>query len=199
MVNLRKVGAIATGALFVGATLGMAAAVTVPSDFKASMLADQGVAKAQLVVGANAPGKTADEASAKIIADAAKAKLTYTVAGGDIAVKYGSKKWDDGTTGAWLNGTGTNLGADVKSTNSSVDGKIINASKGSYGYLRIDKNADGDSRTPLITIFTLVCTLLTAQRELFSLCITSQLTVTVVTARLQAALPSGTRRVLPSR
>jgi hypothetical protein len=149
MVNLRKVGAIATGALFVGATLGMAAAVTVPSDFTASMLADNGVAKAQLVVGKDAPGKTADEASAKIIADAAKTKLTYTVPGGDIKITYGVNKWDDSSTASnWIateGQVGISLGTDPKTTNSTeVDGKIINVSKGSYGFLMIDKNGDGD-------------------------------------------------------
>jgi len=52
MVNLKKIGAVATGALFVGATIGMASAATVPSVFEKSMLADSsGAATAQLVVG----------------------------------------------------------------------------------------------------------------------------------------------------
>ncbi|WP_456473728.1 S-layer protein [Candidatus Pyrohabitans sp.] len=94
MVSLKKIGAIATGALFIGATVGMAAAVTVPSDFKASMLADNGVAKAQLVVGKDAPGKAADTASAEIIAEAAKTKLAVTGVGGEININWLSKNLD---------------------------------------------------------------------------------------------------------
>jgi hypothetical protein len=161
MVNLRKVGAVATGALFVGATLGMAAAVTVPADFKASMLADKGVAKAQLVVGKNAPGRVEDTASAEIIQEAVKTKLAYTVPGGDIEITYGHYRWDDtsSTTRAnltWQSSTtcitaGGNcpvggkwlvLGKTFKTT--TEDGNITNVNKGSYGYLRIDKNGDGD-------------------------------------------------------
>jgi len=94
VVSLKKIGVIATGALFVGATVGMAGAVTVPSDFKASMLADNGVAKAQLVVGKDAPGKDADTESAEIIQDAVKTKLAVSGVGGDITIKWQSKDLD---------------------------------------------------------------------------------------------------------
>ncbi|MDI6654781.1 MAG: S-layer protein [Candidatus Hydrothermarchaeota archaeon] len=148
MVNLRKIGAIATGALFVGATFGMAAAITVPTTFSKTMLADAGVAKAQLIVGANAPGKAADTASATVIKDATAAKLAVAV-GGKVKVGYGTYKWDDSDTNLnWIvNTTGiieTVEASKLKTTNATVDGKILNVSKGTYGYLRIDGNADGD-------------------------------------------------------
>jgi hypothetical protein len=98
MVSLKKIGAIATGALFIGATVGMASAITVPSDFKASMLADNGVAKAQLVVGKDAPGKDADTASAEIIKDAVAEKLKVAGAGGDIKIEWQSSDLDSDTT-----------------------------------------------------------------------------------------------------
>ncbi len=94
MVSLKKIGAIATGALFVGATVGMAGAVTVPADFKASMLADKGVAKAQLVVGKNAPGKVEDTASAEVIQEAVKTKLAVTGVGGDIKIEWQTEELD---------------------------------------------------------------------------------------------------------
>ncbi len=164
MVNLRKVGAIATGALFVGSTLGMATAVNVPSDFMASMLADSGEAKAQLVVGKDAPGKTADEASAKIIQDKAETALADTVAGGDIELEYSHYRWDDTGSGTRANltwqlgqtcphtpdaGSGCFAGTKWRVigktyTTSTQTGNITNVNKGSNGYLRIDSNADGD-------------------------------------------------------
>ena len=125
MVSLKKIGAIATGALFIGATVGMAAAVTVPSDFKASMLADKGVAKAQLVVGKNAPGKVEDTASAEIIKEAVKTKLTYTTPGGDILFEYGKDNLDDkdGDDDFANATTGARIANEVKL--SGYDGKYL--------------------------------------------------------------------------
>jgi hypothetical protein len=94
MVNVKKIGAIATGALFIGATFGMASAVTVPTAFKSSYLASGGVAQAELVVGADAPGITADTESAKEIQDAVKLKLAATV-GGDISITFGAQELND--------------------------------------------------------------------------------------------------------
>ena len=125
MVSLKKIGAIATGALFVGATVGMASAVSVPSDFKASMLAENGVAKAQLVVGKDAPGKDADTASAEVIKDAVAEKLAVSGVGGDIAISYGKDDLDD-TGGddsfAYAN-NGTVIGDEVSL--SPYDGKYL--------------------------------------------------------------------------
>ena len=94
MVSLKKVGAIAASALMIGATFGTAAAAT----FSSSMLASSGVAKAQLVVGANAPGKTADTASAQVVVDTTKSELAIAGAGGDIEVKYFIDNLDSVTT-----------------------------------------------------------------------------------------------------
>ncbi|GBE54389.1 hypothetical protein BMS3Bbin15_00542 [archaeon BMS3Bbin15] len=90
MVSIKKIGAIVTGALFVGATVGMAAAISMPSAFQSSMLASNGVAKAQLVVGKNAPGKIADTNSADVIKEAVASKLNVSGVGGDVVVSYGS-------------------------------------------------------------------------------------------------------------
>jgi hypothetical protein len=143
MVSLKKIGAIATGALFIGATVGMASAVTVPSDFKASMLADNGVAKAQLVVGKDAPGKDADTASAEIIAEAVKSKLAYTVPGGDIKISYGKDNLDDkGGDDYFDNGT-TTLN---KIKLSGYDGKFLkfkDDSTGSQTGLMFDADGNG--------------------------------------------------------
>jgi len=91
MVSLKKVGAIAASALFVGATFGAATAAT----FSSSMLAKSGEAKAQIVVGANAPGKTADTASGQIIVDTTKSELAVAGAGGDLSIKYYVEDLDD--------------------------------------------------------------------------------------------------------
>ncbi len=124
MVSLKKIGAIATGALFVGATVGMAGAVTVPADFKASMLADKGVAKAQLVVGKNAPGKVEDTASAEVIQEAVKTKLAYTAPGGDIKISYGKDNLDDKDgNDEFAHANGTRIGNKIKL--SGYDGKIL--------------------------------------------------------------------------
>jgi hypothetical protein len=133
MVNVRKIGAIATGALFIGATIGMATAVTVPDTFKSSMLASAGVAKAQLVVGANAPGKTADTASAEVIQSAVKEKLGGAV-GGDIQITYSVDDLDDG-----VNALDDDF-SQVVLTNWAGDGDVmpLNVS------LIFDANADGD-------------------------------------------------------
>lgn len=136
MVNVRKIGAIATGALFIGATFGMASAVTVPSGFQSSLLADNGVAKAQLVVGGSgADGKVADTESAKVIQDAVKARLAGTV-GGDINIEFGSNELhDDSPAGDdYTQSTFTAAGytdANVEALNSSA-------------VLRFDGNSDGD-------------------------------------------------------
>jgi hypothetical protein len=133
MVNVRKIGAIATGALFIGATFGMASAVTVPSAFSGSMLASGGVAKAQLVVGADAPGKTADTESAKEIQDAVKAKLAATV-GGDIAIEFGSQDLHDNAN--------DNDEYDQVTLTTADDATIISLTTDND--LRYDGNADGD-------------------------------------------------------
>ena len=162
MVNVRKISAIAAGALFVGATLGMAAAVTVPSDFSKDMLAKNGEEQAQLVVGANAPGKDADTESANVIKDAVADKLAVTGAGGDIEITYGDQDLDDHDgDDYWTNET--SVGAfTVGVTNSSnfpnlntdklklkeyetaadVDYVFVNGSRGKG--LIFDANGDGD-------------------------------------------------------
>ncbi len=95
MVNLKKIGAVATGALFVGATIGMASAATVPSVFEKSMLADSsGAATAQLVVGKDAPGKAEDKASAEIIQGAVADALGVSGTGGQIKIEYGDENLD---------------------------------------------------------------------------------------------------------
>jgi hypothetical protein len=134
MVNVKKIGAIATGALFIGATFGMAsAAVTVPSGI-ASKLASGGVAKADLVVGADAPGKTADTEAAKEIQDAVKANLVGTV-GGDISLTFGSQRMHDGADG------NDNFNATtLSSTNESRLLHVWNT----IPSLRYDGNSDGD-------------------------------------------------------
>ncbi len=149
MVNLKKVGAIASGALFVGSTLGMAAAVNVPSDFSSSMLAEDGVAKAQLVVGSDAPGKTADEASAQIIADAANSELTSTSAGDDIDLAYSSALWDDSASTIYTNNSNWTVAGATPNTDPVIsgapyDGAVMDVSKMKSGYIRIDGNGDGD-------------------------------------------------------
>ena len=48
MVDVKKVGVIATSVPFIGATFGMASAVTVPTIFETSTLAYGDVVKAQL-------------------------------------------------------------------------------------------------------------------------------------------------------
>jgi len=145
MVSLKKIGAIATGALFVGATVGMAGAVSVPADFKASMLADKGVAKAQLVVGKDAPGKVADTASAEVIAEAVKSKLKYTAPGGDIKISYGKDNLDD-KDGAdyFAHSNGTTIGNKIKL--SGYDGKFLkfnDSSSGSLTGLMFDADGNG--------------------------------------------------------
>ncbi len=100
MVNLKKIGAIATGALFVGATLGTAAAV----DFNSNMLVEAGAAKAKLVVGANAPGLAADTASAEVINDAVEAKFTTTTGGANIQFQYDEEDIDDTDSTVYPNG-----------------------------------------------------------------------------------------------
>ena len=140
MVNVKKIGAIATGALFVGATFGMAsAAVTVPSGI-ASKLASGGVAQADLVVGADAPGKTADTEAAKEIQDAVKANLAATV-GGDISIEFGSHDLHDNAD------TEDNFNATTFNANS--DNTLLNLTEDSGGntmntQLRYDGNSDGD-------------------------------------------------------
>ncbi len=96
MVNVRKIGAIATSALFIGATFGMASAAFQGATFNTDMLAKGGVAKAQLVVGADAPGLTADTQSAEEIKEAVKANLASTV-GGDISIEFGANDLHDGS------------------------------------------------------------------------------------------------------
>ncbi|MHC4397468.1 MAG: S-layer protein, partial [Planctomycetota bacterium] len=147
MVNMKKIGAIATGALFIGATFGMAsAAVTVPSGI-ASKLASGGVAKADLVVGADAPGATADTESAKEIQDAVKAKLAATV-GGDISIEFGANELHDASslTNYVNKSTLSSLfptDAKVYSIPGSEATNMNNESNATLN-LRFDQNADGD-------------------------------------------------------
>jgi|GEM_PF-6951104 len=99
MVNLRRIGAIATGALFIGATLGSAAAVT----FSPSMVVKEGAAVAKLVVGTKNPdasGLAADDASAASINSAVSAKYTAPATGANIQFKYDSQDIDGITTTA---------------------------------------------------------------------------------------------------
>jgi hypothetical protein len=149
MVNVRKIGAIVTGALFVGATIGMAAAVTVPTTFKSSMLASAGQAKAQLVVGANAPGKVADTDSAQKIQTAVKEKLGGAV-GGDIQITYGDEDLNqDGTKPDtfvnFANKAGSS-GLDLIDNGDEI--KVSSGTEGDIawlnGALEFDANADGD-------------------------------------------------------
>jgi hypothetical protein len=146
MVNLKKISAIATGALFIGSTIGMAAAVDVPSGVS-DMLAKNGVAKAQLVVGANAPGQAADEASAKIIQDAVIAKLGTTV-GGDITITYGSDDIDD-------DGVADTL---VDSNNANVDEIDTDAETGNFVKSNTNLNVDGNGEANWTTPLTIRCT-----------------------------------------
>ncbi|MFQ6137394.1 MAG: hypothetical protein ACE5PM_09485, partial [Candidatus Hydrothermarchaeales archaeon] len=93
MVNLKKIGVIAASALFVGATLGTASAVTFSSD----MLVKNNVAVAKIVTGTKNPdatGLTADEASAKVISDKVSATFKVTTGAG-ITFEYVSQDIDD--------------------------------------------------------------------------------------------------------
>ena len=136
MVNVKKIGAIATGALFIGATFGMAsAAVTVPSGI-ASKLASGGVAKADLVVGADAPGVTADTESAKEIQDAVKAKLASTV-GGDISIEFGANELHDASSA-----TPPTNGYTQDTLANQYNDASVNDINGTT--LKYDQNADGD-------------------------------------------------------
>ncbi|MEE8167763.1 MAG: S-layer protein [Candidatus Hydrothermarchaeales archaeon] len=147
MVNLRKIGAIATGALFIGATLGMAVAVTVPTTFQSSMLAQNGVAKAKLVIGDKAGGIAADRASANIIADAVADKLAVSGGtGGQIEVKYGQQDLNDvdGVTSKDY----FDLDGDGEGDNNTIDLDGTGIQDSRYyaveGALKYDANADGD-------------------------------------------------------
>ncbi len=152
MVSLKKVGAIAAGALFVGATVGVAAtaAVSVPSDMSADMLAKNGEPMAQLVVGKNAPGKDADTASAEVIKEAVASKLKVSGAGGDIVIEYSRQDLDDDGTpdnefGNTYNKTGLKAAraatTDIQLTSTNVgDGVYISLTKN----LKYDANGDGD-------------------------------------------------------
>jgi hypothetical protein len=94
MVNLKKIGAIATGALFIGATFGTAAA-----QFQSSMLVSSGgVVKAKMVTGTanpDASGLAADAASAGIINDAVGARFTVTGGGANVEFGYDEQDLDD--------------------------------------------------------------------------------------------------------
>ena len=146
MVNVRKISAIAAGALFVGATLGMAAAVTVPSDFSKDMLAKNGEEQAQLVVGANAPGKDADTESANVIKDAVADKLAVTGAGGDIEITYGDQDLDDNSGNnpdLWKYTNNTVFGGqqlDLSDYENKIDPDFVLVETG----LLFDANGDGD-------------------------------------------------------
>ncbi len=126
MVNLKKIGVIATSALFLGATLGMASAAS----FSSSMLVSNGVAKAKVVTGTanpDATGLTADEASAKVITDAVAAKYTTTAGGAGITFVYEGQDIDDSSS---TSGGGTSASGDdfLKTTftgNDSWDGVSI--------------------------------------------------------------------------
>ena len=103
MVSIRKIGAVVGGALFLGATLGMATGamktVTAPSgksvEINTDWIAKAGEPQAQLVVGKNAPCYDCDKASAEVIKSAVEDKLKVTGAGGDIEITYGTKNLDD--------------------------------------------------------------------------------------------------------
>ncbi len=157
MVNVRKISAIAAGALFVGATIGFAAAVTVPSDFSKDMLAKNGEEQAQLVVGANAPGKDADTASANVIKDAVADKLAVAGAGGDIQIAYGMQDiYDDWSekplysnhsnfTGIYKkNGPWLRKSYDKVPGIDYDDGYLLLIGNKSDDGLRFDANGDGD-------------------------------------------------------
>ncbi|HDY73882.1 MAG TPA: hypothetical protein ENH51_02075, partial [Euryarchaeota archaeon] len=86
MVNLKKISAIATGALFVGATLGTASAA-----FSGSMLASGGVAKAKLVVSTQNPdasGNAADKAAANTVNNAVSAANPCAGSSGGANCQY---------------------------------------------------------------------------------------------------------------
>lgn len=121
---VRKIGAVAASALMVGATFGVAAAV----NFSPSMLADNGQAKAQLVVGANAPGRTADTASATTIRNQVRSELSVEGVGGDLSVQYFI---DDLST----NDTG------IEFSKSDLDSDTLYAIGTDLKY---DENGDGD-------------------------------------------------------
>lgn len=150
MVSIKKISAIATGALFVGATVGLAAAVSVPSDLSADMLADNGVAKAQLVVGKDAPGKDADTASAEIIKEAVAEKLAVSGAGGDIQIEYSVDDLNDDSTDdkefdASFNSSGLQSdfadSTKIQLTSGNIgDGRYVNFTTP----LLYDGNGDGD-------------------------------------------------------
>jgi hypothetical protein len=127
MVSLKKIGAIATGALFIGATVGLASAVSVPSDFSPDMLAKNGEAKAQLVVGKDAPGKDADTASAEVIKDAVAEKLKVSGVDGDIKIEWAS----------------SDLNSDGNSTNDNADVSVSDYTAGNAS-VTLWFDADGD-------------------------------------------------------
>ncbi|MDP6586416.1 MAG: hypothetical protein QF535_17315, partial [Anaerolineales bacterium] len=111
--------------------------------------ATDGVAKAQLVVGSDAPGKTADEASAQVIADAANSELTSVSSGDDIDLTYSSALWDDSASTIYTNNSNWTVAGATPNTDPVIsgapyDGDVMEVSKMKSGYIRIDGNADGD-------------------------------------------------------
>jgi len=165
MANLRKIGAIATGALFVGATLGSAAAVT----FSPSMIVKDGAAVAKLVVGTKNPdasGLAADEASANSVGTTVSTKYTAPAAGANIQFKYDGQDIDGLTTTAddyirsFANAqyTGLKNNEGNWTSNNTVSAKTANLTswsirpndinyntgKDSKIGIRFDANGDGD-------------------------------------------------------
>ncbi len=170
MVNMKKIGAIATGALFLGSTFGMAAAVT----FSPTMLVKDNAAAAKLVTSSQNPdasGNAADAASASKVNDAVKAKYQATSGGASVQFKYDSQDIDDSSTSKakntstsgddfdkadytalsnavdkWMEGTRnwTSWKLDLTSTGTGDNTKVADDTGGDKGGIRFDATGDGD-------------------------------------------------------
>ena len=155
MVNLKKISAIATGALFVGATLGTASAA-----FSGSMLASGGVAKAKLVVSTQNPdasGNAADKAAANTVNNAVSAAnpCAGSSGGANCQYEYENKNFygnettteDDVTKTAltstdegWWIAKKTGSSKSLNITSWTLNASSLDSKKG----MKFDANGDGD-------------------------------------------------------
>ncbi len=118
MVNLKKIGAIATGALFVGATFG-----TVSAAFSGDMLVKNNAAVAKLVTSTQNPdatGNAADKAAANTVKNAVSNKYSCAGSSGsaNCEFKYTGQNINDRTDVYTSTVSGTN-GDDVEKTSTS--------------------------------------------------------------------------------
>jgi hypothetical protein len=163
MVNLKKISAIATGALFVGATLGTASAA-----FTGSMLVSGDAAAAKLVTSTQNPdatGNAADAAAANTVNDAVSDKYSCAGSSGGATCQYeyddenfyGNEttteddvtKTDVGTTqeGYWIaKKTGANKSMEI--TSWTLDANSLDSKKG----MKFDVMAMAMLRIPMITL-----------------------------------------------